>query len=94
MAFLLAGRTARWTSRLLLLLVWQVSGGVSDRFPTPTETTRFIVDEFNRAYGNGEWSVWNNELVRNLVVSLHRTGLALILIVLIGVPLGYAMGRW
>jgi ABC-type nitrate/sulfonate/bicarbonate transport system permease component len=38
--------------------------------------------------------VVNNELVQNLAVSLERTGIALILIIAIGVPLGFAMGRW
>jgi NitT/TauT family transport system permease protein len=38
--------------------------------------------------------VWNNELVQNLLVSLERTAVALVIVISIGVPLGYAMGRW
>jgi ABC-type nitrate/sulfonate/bicarbonate transport system permease component len=92
--FLLADRTARWTARLLLLAVWQLAGNVSLNFPTPLETAQFLVDEFRTPFGSDPWSIWNNELVRNLVVSLVRTSSALVLIVLIGVPIGYAMGRW
>jgi ABC-type nitrate/sulfonate/bicarbonate transport system permease component len=92
--FLLADRTARWTSRILLVVLWQVAGALSPRFPTPIETLRFIIDEFNLPYDRGSWSVWNNELVRNLFVSLQRAGMALVIVVAIGLPLGYAMGRW
>ena len=92
--FLLADRTARWTARLLLLVVWQLAGNASLNFPTPLETAQFLVDEFRTPFGSDPWTIWNNELVRNLVVSLERTSIALVLIVLIGVPIGYAMGRW
>jgi ABC-type nitrate/sulfonate/bicarbonate transport system permease component len=87
-------RAARWTSRLGLLLIWQAAAKLSDRFPTPFETARFLVEELQRAYGGQDWSIWNNELVHNLAVSLLRTGTALVVVVLIGVPLGFAMGRW
>lgn len=93
-AFLLADRTARWTSRILLVVIWQLAGGLSQRFPTPVETARFIVDEFNRPFGQEAWSLWNNELIRNLAISLQRAATGLIFVVSIGVPIGYAMGRW
>lgn len=92
--FLLADRTARWTSRILLVALWQFAGALSPRFPTPVETFRFIIDEFTLPYDGGSWSVWNNELVRNLFVSLQRAAVALVFVVAIGLPLGYAMGRW
>jgi ABC-type nitrate/sulfonate/bicarbonate transport system permease component len=92
--FLLADRTARWTSRVLLVALWQVAGALSPRFPTPIETFKFIIDEFNLPYDRGAWSLWNNELVRNLFVSLQRAAVALVIVVVIGLPLGYAMGRW
>lgn len=95
MRFLVADRTARWTARLLLLLVWQLAGNVSVNFPTPVETAQFLVEEFRTPFGSDPtWSLLNNELVRNLIISLERTVVALVLIVLIGVPIGYAMGRW
>jgi ABC-type nitrate/sulfonate/bicarbonate transport system permease component len=94
LAFLRRDRVARWTSRLSLLLLWQLAGGVSVRFPTPVQTVDILVREFQAPFGGDPWSVWNNELVQNLQISLSRTGLALLLIVAIGVPVGYAMGRW
>ncbi len=50
--------------------------------------------EFQTPFGSEPWSVWNNELIQNLQISLTRTGLAMVFIILIGVPVGYAMGRW
>ncbi|HWL48602.1 MAG TPA: ABC transporter permease subunit [Acidimicrobiia bacterium] len=87
-------RVARWTSRLVLLLLWQLAGLLSDRFPTPVETIEILVLEFQTPFDRGEWSFINNELVANLLISINRTGIALIFIILIGVPVGYAMGRW
>ncbi len=92
--FVLAPRTARWTSRIALIAVWQLAAGISDHVATPVETLQFIVDEFHRTYRGEPWSVVDNELVRNLVISLQRLGTALPLVVLIGLPIGYAMGRW
>ncbi len=92
--FLRKDRVARWTSRLILLLLWQAAGVLSDRFPTPVETIEILVLEFQTPFERGEWSFFNNELVANLLISINRTGIALIFIILIGVPVGYAMGRW
>jgi len=92
--FLRRDRVARWTSRLILLLLWQAAGILSDRFPTPVETIEILVLEFQTPFERGEWSFFNNELVANLLISINRTGIALIFIILIGVPVGYAMGRW
>ncbi len=94
LAFLRSDRVARWTSRLVLLLLWQVAGLLSERFPTPVETVQILVLEFQTPFDRGDWSFFNNELVANLLISINRTGLALIFIILIGVPIGYAMGKW
>jgi NitT/TauT family transport system permease protein len=94
LGFLRRDRVARWTSRIVLLLLWQLAGVLSDRFPTPLGTIDILVREFQEPFGSEEWSVWNNELVQNLWISLTRTGLALVYVILIGVPIGYAMGRW
>jgi NitT/TauT family transport system permease protein len=94
LAFLRRDRVARWTSRLMLLVLWQLAGELSARFPTPVQTVDILVREFQEPFGSGEWSVVNNELVQNLWISLQRTAVALVIIVAIGVPLGYAMGRW
>jgi ABC-type nitrate/sulfonate/bicarbonate transport system permease component len=87
-------RAARWTSRLVLLALWQAAGAVSIRFPTPVRTVQILVTEFNAPFRGGPWSVWNNELVQNLGVSIQRTVLAILLIIAIGLPVGYAMGSW
>jgi ABC-type nitrate/sulfonate/bicarbonate transport system permease component len=94
LTFLRRDRVARWTSRLLLLLLWQLAGQLSARFPTPVETVEILVLEFQTPFDRGEWGFFNNELVTNLLVSINRTALSLVFIILIGVPLGYAMGRW
>jgi ABC-type nitrate/sulfonate/bicarbonate transport system permease component len=74
--------------------VWQFAAGLSDHVATPIETLRFIGDEFHRNWRGEPWTIWNNELIRNLAISLQRAGTALLLVVVIGVPIGYAMGRW
>lgn len=92
--FLRNDRVARWTSRLLLLVLWQVAGVISLRFPTPVETVEILVLEFQTPFNRGEWSAINNELVQNLWISMERTGIAVFIVILIGVPVGYAMARW
>jgi ABC-type nitrate/sulfonate/bicarbonate transport system permease component len=87
-------RAARWTSRLALVALWQLAGVLSPRFPTPAQTVDILVREFQTEFGRQDWSVVNNELVRNLTISMNRTATALALVILIGVPIGYAMGRW
>ena len=94
LAFLRRDRVARWTSRLLLLVLWQLAGELIARFPTPVQTFDILVREFQTPFGSSDWSVVNNELVQNLWISLYRTAAALVVIIAIGVPLGYAMGRW
>jgi ABC-type nitrate/sulfonate/bicarbonate transport system permease component len=94
LAFLRRDRVARWTSRLSLLVLWQLAGIMSPRFPTPVQSVDILVREFQAPFGRDAWSIWNNELVQNLQISLTRTLLALVIVVAIGVPVGYAMGRW
>jgi len=87
-------RAARWASRIVLVVMWQLAGVVSERFPTPVHTIDILVREFRAPFERGEWSVTHNELVSNLMISINRTALAIALVILIGVPIGYAMGRW
>lgn len=94
LAFLRRDRVARWTSRLVLLLLWQLAGILSPRFPTPLQTMDILIREFQAPFGREPWSILNNELVQNLWISMKRTGLAMVYVILIGVPIGYAMGRW
>jgi ABC-type nitrate/sulfonate/bicarbonate transport system permease component len=92
--FLHADRTARWTSRIVLVVVWQFAAGLSDHVATPLQTVQFIVDEFHRPYQAMPLTVVDNELVRNLAISLQRGLTAIPIILAIGIPVGYAMGRW
>ncbi|HEX9853745.1 MAG TPA: ABC transporter permease subunit [Acidimicrobiia bacterium] len=92
--FLTAPKTARWTSRILLILLWQVAGGVGTRVPTPLGTLQFLADEWSRPYERADWSVLNNELVANLLESLRRAGVAFSAVLIVGLVVGYAMGRY
>jgi ABC-type nitrate/sulfonate/bicarbonate transport system permease component len=92
--FLRAERSARWTSRIALLVVWQLAAGLSDHVATPLQTVQFIVDEFHRPYRGMPLTIVDNELVRNLAISLQRGLTAILIVLAIGVPIGYAMGRW
>jgi len=94
LTFLRRERVTRWTSRLTLLVLWQLAGVLSVRFPTPVQTVDILVREFQTPFGGDAWTVWNNELVQNLWVSMTRTALALAYVIVIGIPVGYAMGRW
>lgn len=94
LTFLRRDRIARWTSRLALLVLWQLAGILSERFPTPIQTVDILLFEFREPFGGEPWSPLNNELVQNLWVSLYRTGAALFFVLVIGLPIGYAMGRW
>lgn len=94
LALLRRDRVARWTSRLALVVLWQLAGTVSRRFPTPLQTLDILVREFQAPFGREPWSAWNNELVQNLQISLTRTVFALAIVLAIGIPVGYAMGRW
>jgi ABC-type nitrate/sulfonate/bicarbonate transport system permease component len=85
---------ARWTSRLLLLVIWQLAGLASERFPTPLATFEVLIDEYNTPGKGLEWSPWDNMLVGNLLASLGRFALGLMFVIAIGIPLGWAMGRW
>jgi ABC-type nitrate/sulfonate/bicarbonate transport system permease component len=86
-------RGARWTSWLLILIVWQIAGGVSEKFPTPVGTIETLIKEFHAPY-HGPWSAWNNDLVQNILISLWRAIAGLTCVILIGIPIGWAMGRW
>jgi NitT/TauT family transport system permease protein len=93
-AFLVADRTARWTARLTLLLIWQLVGDVSTRFPTPVDTFSFIIDEFERPFTGTTATLFNNEVVGNVLVTMERTAIGMLWVIAIAIPLGYAMGTW
>ena len=81
--WLVSDNGARYTSRLLALIVWQLAGTAFQRIPTPTGTIGFLVEEARRG-----------ELLPNLLVSLRRAGTALGIVLVLGILIGFAMGRW
>lgn len=91
---LLSKRAMRWASWIVLLGVWHYAGTLSERFPTPVGTISFLIAEFQRPWRNSPWSWWNNTLVTNIYVSLGRAALGLTLVIILGVVIGWAMGRW
>jgi ABC-type nitrate/sulfonate/bicarbonate transport system permease component len=81
--WLISDNGARYTSRLLALIIWQLAGTAFPRIPTPTGTIGFLVEEARRG-----------ELLPNLLVSLRRAGTALSIVLVLGILIGFAMGRW
>jgi hypothetical protein len=45
-------RGARWTSWLLIIIVWQIAGQVSEKFPTPVGTIEHLVKELSGISAN------------------------------------------
>ena len=74
---------ARWTSRLVALLIWQIAGSLVDRIPTPTGTVNFLIDQAQ-----------DGKLLSPIWTTLHRAGVALIIVLVLGVALGFLMGRF
>src|SRR3954467_14257195 len=80
---LTSDRAARYTARLLMLVLWQAIGVLSDRIPTPVGTFEFLVDEAMRG-----------ELWVHLTWTLRRAAIALSVVLVLGVAIGWAMGWW
>jgi ABC-type nitrate/sulfonate/bicarbonate transport system permease component len=74
---------ARWTARVLALIIWQVAGGLFDRIPTPASTISFLVDQAK-----------DGNLLSPILVTLHSAGVALVIVLVAGVLLGSVMGRF
>lgn len=91
-----ADRTARWTSRLVLLGLWQLAGTSFERIPTPKGVWDFVYFEWGNAFGgrSAQWGILNNELTRNVIVSIQRAGMALLAVLAVGLVLGFLMGRF
>ena len=89
-------QAARWTSRLVLLLLWTWAGTSFERIPTPKGVWDFMYFEWGNTFGgrSAEWSIYNNELVRNLIVSIQRAAIALAAVLVVGLVLGFLMGRF
>lgn len=89
-----SNRGARLTSWIVLIALWQLSGRASERFPTPVGTYQHFILEFHTQFHSDPWTIWRNQLVSSIAISLYRWGLGTALVILIGVPVGWAMGRW
>ncbi len=81
--WLTSDRAARYTARLLALVCWQLAGALSDRIPTPLGTAQFLIDETMRG------ALWIH-----LTWTLRRAAIALSAVLVFGVLIGWAMGRW
>jgi len=81
---LTSDRGAQWTARLLALGIWQVlSDRVVDRLPSPRETIEIMVLEYQ-----------NGDLITNILVSYRRVGTTLAIVLVLGILIGSAMGKW
>jgi len=76
-------RAARYTARVVFLLVWQWAGTTFDDIPAPSGTIKFLVEEFQRG-----------EVFPNIAISLFRAVIGLTLVLVFGVAIGIAMARW
>lgn len=81
--WLVSDRAARYTARVLALLVWQWAGNAYDPIPTPLGTLSFLAEEFGRG-----------ELLNNIGVSLTRAVIGLTGVLVFGIAIGVAMARW
>ncbi len=81
--WLTSDRAARWTARILFLLMWQLAGTVFEDIPTPVATFGFLIEEFQRG-----------EVFPNIGISLVRVTIALTVVLLLGTATGVAMARW
>jgi nitrate/nitrite transport system permease protein len=76
----------------LLIAVWAVATAGSSTFPTPASTweaaMKLFADPFYRNGPNDQGIGWN------VLYSLERVGLGFGLAALVGIPLGFAIGRF
>jgi ABC-type nitrate/sulfonate/bicarbonate transport system permease component len=80
-SFLVSDTAAVWTSRILALVLWQLVGSQIDRIPTPIEVGEFLYEHRDLLWPN----IW---------VTLQTALVALSIILVVGILLGFAMGRW
>jgi NitT/TauT family transport system permease protein len=76
-------RAARYTARLVFVLVWLWAGSTFEDIPGPVETVGFLIDEFERG-----------EVFPNVAISLVRAVIALSCVLTLGILVGIAMARW
>lgn len=75
-----------------LVLVWQIIGLTNSQFPTPLltlqEAIKLFADPFYRTSPNDQGIGWN------ILASLQRVGIGFGLAALVGIPLGFMIGRF
>jgi ABC-type nitrate/sulfonate/bicarbonate transport system permease component len=81
--WLVSDRAARYTARILALLIWQWAGGAFDEIPAPLGTLEFLRDEWQRG-----------EILPNIYISLVRAVIGLALVLVLGIAIGIAMAKW
>jgi NitT/TauT family transport system permease protein len=80
---LVSDRAARYTARVLFVLIWAWAGASFEDVPSPLGTVRFLVDEWQAG-----------EILPNIYISLVRAVIGLTLVLVFGVAIGIAMARW
>ncbi len=79
--FLVSDAGAAWTARVAAVLLWVAIGALIERIPGPVEVIQFLGDHSDLLWPN----IW---------VTLKSAIWALCIILVVGVLLGFAMGRW
>ena len=72
---------AVWTARIASVLIWAFAASQIDRIPGPVEVVEFLGDHSELLWPN----IW---------VSVQSALWALSIILVVGILLGFAMGRW
>ena len=72
---------ASLAAALLFLIVWQLTGSISDRIPGPGPVATAAIDEIERG-----------EFFYNFIISMQRFGIGMALSIVIGIALGIAIG--
>ena len=80
-SFLLTDTAAVWTSRVSSVLLWALIASQIDRIPGPIEVADFLIEHADL-------------LIPNILVTLKSAAFALSIILVVGILLGFAMGRW
>jgi NitT/TauT family transport system permease protein len=81
--WLVSDTAAKWTSRVVAILIWEIAGLLVDRIPTPTGTVDFL-------WGQAK----DGNLVSPILVTLRSAALALLIVLVVGIVLGWLMGRF
>jgi ABC-type nitrate/sulfonate/bicarbonate transport system permease component len=79
--FLTSDTAAVWTARIVAVLLWALTASQIDRIPGPVEVVEFLGDHTDLLWPN----IW---------VTLQSALWALSIILVVGILVGFAMGRW